>query len=128
MTKEQDVIKKGTHFHYTRGSYSDTEYRVCVALKDLTQDYSDELHKFCKKRYDEVDEASDDFATTGYIERELLPLALMINRGDVQYIPVHMSLDAGYGDELEVFDSRCCGDEDEVENAKDFVNKYFSGE
>ena len=128
MTKEQDVIKKGTHFHYTRGSYSDTEYRVCVALRDITHSYASELHALCKKQYKEVKEASDDFATTGHIEREILPLALMINRGDVQYIPVHMSLDAGYGDELEVFDSRYGGDEDEVENAKDFVNKYFSGE
>ena len=122
MTKEQDVIKKGTHFHYTRGSYSDTCYYVCIALRDITHSYASELHASCMKQYKDVKEA------TGHIERELLPLALMINRGDVQYIPVHMSLDAGYGDELEVFDSRYGGDEDEVENAKDFVNKYFSGE
>ena len=127
MTKEQDVIKKGTHFHYTRGSYSDTCYYVCIALRDITHSYASELHASCMKRYEEVDEASDNFATTGYIQRELLPLALLIKRGDVQYIPTYMRLDAGYGDELEVYDSSY-DMQDDIYGAKDFVNKYFSGE
>jgi len=127
MTKEQDVIKKGTHFHYTRGSYSDTCYYVCIALRDITHSYASELHASCMKRYEEVDEASDNFATTGYIQRELLPLALLIKRGDVQYIPTYMRLDAGYGDELEVYDSRC-DMQDDISHEKYFVNNYFSGE
>lgn len=125
---DETTIKQGTHFFFKTGMYSDSSYYSCVTQRDISLEYAQEVQNYCATRLKEVKKAIEEMEG-GYFHisscaEYLIPLALMVKRGDVLYTPHIKTIGSSYSDTMELYTNEY--EEENYVEALEFTNKYLS--